>query len=249
VTTGQGEPRTGDAFGAALHDYFESDGQRARIHIIERDDGFIDNADTAQYFAAPEQWSKLDRWALEGVDGRVLDIGAGGGRAALLLHERGCDVTALDVSPLAAEVCAKRGVRATFAGTIEEFAATRPAPFDSFVLLGNNLGLLRSADYAPVLLHLLETIARPGAALSGTCLNPYRTDDPLHLAYHERNRAAHRMPCQLRMRVRYRDLATDWWDYLFMSLEELRGLVAPTPWRIEETLEDGPLYAVRMRMR
>jgi SAM-dependent methyltransferase len=178
----------------------------------------------------------------------VLDIGAGAGRHSLYLQERGCDAVALDVSPIAADVCAKRGVRTTFAGTLEAFAATSPAPFDAFVMLGNNLGLLRSAEYAPALLQLLASLARPGATLAGTCLDPHQTDDPLHLAHHERNRAAGRMSGQLRIRIRYRNLVTDWWDYLFISLDELRSLVEPTAWRIDETAEDGPLYAVRMRL-
>jgi hypothetical protein len=91
-------------------------------------------------------------------------------------------------------------------------------------------------------------MATPGAILAGTCLDPLQTADPAHLGHHERNRAAGRMPGQLRIRVRYRNLATDWWDYLFMSLEELGSLVEPTAWRIDETAEDGPLYAVRMRL-
>jgi SAM-dependent methyltransferase len=172
------EPQIGDAFGAALRDYYENDGARARIHAIERDDGFIDNAETAQYFAPPEQWHSRESWALKGIAGRVLDLGAGAGRHPLFLHGRGCDGVALDVSSLAANVCSNRGVRTTFAGTIEEFVATRPEPFDSFVLLGNNLGLLRSSDYAPRLLRLLASVARPGARLAGACLDPYQTDDP-----------------------------------------------------------------------
>lgn len=242
------EPRTGDAFGAALRDYYESGGARARIHVIERDDGFIDNAATAQYFASPDQWSKLEHWALDGIASRVLDVGAGAGRHSLYLQERGCDAVALDVSPLATQVSAKRGVRATFAGTIEEFVATRPEPFDSFVLLGNNLGLLRSPDYAPRLLHLLASVARPAARLAGACLDPYQTDDPQHLAYHERNRSAGRMAGLIRMRVRYRDLATAWLDYLFMSLDELQGLVRPTSWAVEDARDDSALYTVRMRL-
>jgi SAM-dependent methyltransferase len=145
----------GDAFGAVLNDNFERNPHGMRSHVIERDDGFIDTADTGQYFAAPEAWNALDRWALETVSGRVLDIGAGAGRHSLYLRERGCDAVALDVSPRAADLCAKRGVRDTFAGTIEQYAATAPAPFDAFVLLGNNLGLFRDAEYAPRFLALL----------------------------------------------------------------------------------------------
>jgi SAM-dependent methyltransferase len=240
--------KIGDAFGSALKDSFEHNPHGMRAHVIERDDGFIDSADTARYFAPPEEWSALDRWALESIAGRVLDIGAGAGRHSLYLQERGCDAVALDVSPLAAEVSAKRGVRQTFAGTIEQYAATAPAPFDAFVLLGNNLGLFRDADHAPRLLALLAAMARPGATIAGTCLDPYHSGDPEHLAYHKRNRAAGRMAGQIRMRVRYGKLATDWWDYLFMSPEELRTLSDGTRWRIEDVREDGLLYAARMRL-
>jgi SAM-dependent methyltransferase len=241
-------PRSGDAFGVALMDSFDRTPLAMRIHVIERDDGFIDTADTAQYFAPPEEWSVLDRWALDDIIGRVLDMGAGAGRHSLFLQERGCDVVALDVSPLAAAVCAKRGVHTTFAGSIEQYAATEPAPFNAFVLLGNNLGLLRDAAYSRRFLDLLASIAKPGALVVGTCLDPYGSGDPEHLAYHERNRAEGRMAGQIRMRIRYRDMATDWWDYLFMSLEELRGLVRATAWRIDEAIDNGPLYAVRMRI-
>jgi hypothetical protein len=37
----------------------------------------------------------------------------------------------------------------------------------------------------------------------GTILDAYRTSNPVHLAYHQRNRELGRMPGQLTMRVRY----------------------------------------------
>jgi SAM-dependent methyltransferase len=218
--------------------------------IIERDDGFIqDDFDAARYFTTPDQWGDLDLWVADAVSGRVLDIGAGGGRAAVTLQERGCDVVALDVSPACIEICRERGVHATFCGTIEEFAGTQPAPFDAFVLLGNGLGLLRSAEYAPQLLELLASMANPGAVIAGGCLDPYRSTDPEHLAYHERNRAGGRMAGQIRIRIRYRAVATPWWEYLFMSIDELRSLVEGTLWETED-IKDGALtYAVRMRLK
>jgi SAM-dependent methyltransferase len=241
----------GDAFGMALKECYDA-GMKAGIiaPIIERDDGFIQNDfDGRHYFAVSDEWSDLDRWVLEGVSGRVLDIGAGAGRAAICLQERGCDAVALDVSPLCVEICRDRSVRATFTGGVEEFAATKPAPFDAFVLFGNGLGLLRDAAYAVQFLDLLASIARPGAVIVGGCLDPYRSGDPEHLAYHEQNRAAGRMAGQIRIRIRHRSVATPWWEYLFMSIEELRGLVEGSRWQIE-AVKDGTLtYAVRMRLK
>jgi methylase of polypeptide subunit release factors len=59
--------------------------------------------------------------------GRILDIGAGAGRAALYLQETGRDVVAPDVSPGAVDVCKRRGVRRTVIGTVEDLAVTRTA--------------------------------------------------------------------------------------------------------------------------
>ena len=50
------------------------------------------------------------------------------------------------------------------------------------------------------------------------------------------------------MRIRHRELATPWFDYLFVTLDELAELLIPTRWRIEETQVDGAQYAVVLRL-
>lgn len=233
-----------DAFGEALLEYLLGDtGVQA---VIERDDGLLDSADTPGYFAPPERWDDLDRWCCESLSGRLLDIGAGAGRHSLFLQERECAVTALDISPLAIEVCRRRGVRDVFVGSVEELALTNPEPFDGFLLLGNNLGLLRDPDYARRFLALLASIAAPQASLVGTNLDPYRSDNPVHLAYHDANRAAGRMAGQVRLRVRHRERVTPWMEYLFMSTDELRSLMEDTGWRLADQRDSGPSYGVRL---
>lgn len=44
---------------------------------------------------------------------------------------------------------------------------------------------------------------------------------------------------QFRMRVRYQDKATPWFDYLFVSRPELRRLLRGTPWQIERLIDSG----------
>lgn len=240
----------GDAFGLALKACYDGGMKPGIASIIERDDGYIENEfDCSRYFAPIDDWDAIDRWAIESLRGRVLDIGAGAGRASLELQERGCDVVALDVSPACVEICRDRGVAQTFLGDVEALAATGPAAFDAFVMLGNGLGLLQDAAYAPRLLAMLEEMAAPGAVIAGTCLDPYRSSMPEHLAYHDRNRAAGRMAGQIRIRLRYRAVATPWWEYLFMSVEELRGLLSGTRWTLEDIEDSGAMtYAVRMRL-
>jgi len=44
------------------------------------------------------------------------------------------------------------------------------------------------------------------------------------------------MAGQVKIRVRYRDLATPWFDYLLVSRKEMREIVNGTGWRIRRFL-------------
>ena len=55
---------------------------------------------------------------------------------------------------------------------------------------------------------------------AGAWIDPYQTSEPGHLAYHERNRRAGRMPGQVTIRLRYQRLASAWFGLLWMSLTE-----------------------------
>jgi SAM-dependent methyltransferase len=233
----------GDAFGALLLAHLESGAGTGKVlEFVERDDGYLDAGDAGRYFAAPESWDAIDHWACDRAQGRILDVGSGAGRHSLYLQETGRDVTALDVSPLAAEVCRRRGVREVVTGTVFDLAQRGAGPFDSFLLLGNNLGLLGGAAHAPRVLAAFQAIATPEARIIAQSTNPYETQNPLHLGYHQRNRSLGRMAGQIRMRIRHQNLATAWFDYLFASVEELETLLAGSGWRLQEHQVAGPRY-------
>ncbi|MEN8114039.1 MAG: class I SAM-dependent methyltransferase [Actinomycetota bacterium] len=244
------QPRPGDAFGLALLDYLHGG---SGVHITERDDGQVDAMSGALYFAGFEEWADihfaaaLDAAALEFVSGRVLDVGAGAGRHSLFLQQRGDEPVALDVSPGAIEVCRERGVGKTFRGRTDELASVDPEPFDAAILLGHNLAILGSAQSSGPFLDSLRRLLKPGGVVVGSLLDPYSTDDPIHLAYHERNRERDRMPGQIRLRVRFQDTAGDWFDYLFLSPSELEDLAERAGWRLEESTEPNPSYIAVLR--
>ncbi|WP_179229181.1 class I SAM-dependent methyltransferase [Parenemella sanctibonifatiensis] len=176
--------------------------------------------------------------------GRVLDIGCGADRHSLALRERGLEVTALEPSPGAAQVCRDRGVT-VIGSAVEDLTV---GGWDSLVLLGNNLALLGSPMTAVSTLRSLADHAAPGAVLLGLGTQPYATTDPLHLAYHERNRAAGRPGGQLRIRVRHRELATGWFNYWFMAVDEVTRAVDQTPWRLVDVTASGAAYLVHLEL-
>lgn len=248
------QPHLGDVFGEVVRDAYAvqtgigprplAGGRVPRpvIEIIERDDGLINGAPAAHYLAPPAEWQDHDHRAVRRVRGRVLDIGAGAGRIAIELQRRGVDVTGLDISPLALAVSRKRGLERTFLGTVDEHAATGER-YDTFLLLGNNLGLLEGHERAPAFLAALAALATPHAQIIAHGTDPYGTTDPVHVGYHRRNRERGRLGGQLRLRLRYREIATDWFDYLVCSVPELRSLIEGTPWRLVEVDDaDHPYY-------
>src|SRR5690348_3043780 len=159
------------------------DGRRV-LELVERDDGYLNGGLPDHYFAPPEQWPSADRRMLDLVDGSTLDIGAGAGRFALALQDRGVPVMALDTSPAAVRVCAVRGVRTTVCAAVTRHARDAAGAYQRFLMAGNNLGLLGSAEQAPGFLAALAAMAAPGAIVVAQGTDPYGTDDPSHLAYH-----------------------------------------------------------------
>ena len=231
-----------DAYGRLMLAYLEGD-TNAR-EIVERDDGFIEaGLGPAVYFEPFRRWPAHQRRAMRFVRGRVLDVGAGAGRVALHLQERGHEVVAIDISPLAIEVCRRRGVRDARVCPFEQVDEAL-GRFDTLVMWGNNFGLFGSGPKAKRILRRLRRLTSDGARILAESRNPYGTEDPDHLAYHERNRTRGRMAGQLRLRIRHRGYATPWFDYLIVSPDEMEKLLAGTGWRLARLVEgDADVYA------
>ena len=215
-----------DAFGQMLLDGADSE-------IVERDDGFVSTS-MLNYFAPVRRWGAVERRALRWVRGRVLDVGVGAGRVALELQERSREVVAIDVSPGAVQVAQRRGVRDVRLLALEDVDESLGL-FDTLVMFGNNFGLFGSRAKARRLLRQLRPFVRRIVATSN---DPSKTDDPVHLAYHERNRKRGRMPGQLRLRIRYRDLIGPWFEYLIVSPDEMAEIVEGTGWEIRHLIRD-----------
>ncbi|MBC8505803.1 MAG: class I SAM-dependent methyltransferase [Anaerolineales bacterium] len=231
-----------DAHGQELFNYYINN---EGAEIIERDDGFIAaSTNVSAYFAPYNQWPVHQQEAMKLAHGRVLDIGAGAGRHSLYLQNQGLEVTAVDNSPKAVELCRLRGVNDARLLPITKISR-HIEPFDTIIMMGNNFGLFANPQRAKRLLRRFHNLTFDGGTIIAETNDPYQTERPDHLEYHEFNRQRGRMPGQLRLRVRYRKFKTPWMDYLMVSKDEMKEIVADTGWHIDHFIDsESPIYIV-----
>lgn len=228
-----------DATGQAVYDCYRG---LPAYEIIERSDGFIAiTGGPAAYLSRPTTWRPQERAALREVRGRVLDIGCNAGRHAVYLQARRHAVVGIDVSPLAIKTARLRGLKHAHVMSITE-VTPQLGMFDTILMLGNNFGLFGSAARARRLLRRFTRLTTPNARLIAESRDIYQTDEPLHRRYHAMNRRRGRTAGQIRMRARYKNLVSPWFDYLMVSKAEMETIVRGTGWTVERYFGPGPVY-------
>jgi len=229
-----------DAFGHALSDYVLGKGRG--YEVIERDDGYVDVVGGREmYLADYSRWPAHHRHAMRYVKGPVLDVGCGAGRHALYLQRKGLDVLGIDVSPLAIAVCRRRGLRRARVMSITQINSAL-GTFGTVFMLGVNFGLFANRKRTRWLLGKLHAITNRDARIIAESRDPYQTNNPFNLAYHRRNKQRGRVAGQVRIRVRYQKYATPWFDYLYVSREEMRAILRGTGWAVKRFLAGTLTY-------
>lgn len=218
-----------DAFGRALLDY--QAGARDQMVRIERDDGFWDAHSPEMYFA--DQPFEEEASALVGATGPLLDIGAGAGRHLLWAERQGLAATGLDASP-GAVVCARaRGCSDVVLGDVLRGGLDlQGRSFATATLFGNNIGIGGDWNGTVAMLRAIGAVMAPAGHLLLTSLDVARTDNPTHLAYHARNRAAGKPLGQIKMRVHYKDDSDPWINWFHPQPDELQPLATEAGWEV-----------------
>lgn len=208
----------------ALLDHLE--GRPVPGLVLEVDGERVPAMGPEWFFRGFADWDWWDRQLLPTIEsGPVLDLGAGAGRASLYLQERGLDVTVVEASPAAAEVCRRRGVLDVRVGDLADPPTDRP--WAAVLLLCGNLGLGGTWDGSRRLLRRLADLTAPGAVLIGDSVT---SDHP-----------------EVELRLHYRHLVTPVWKQHNIPADRMPALVDGTGWAIEHHLVDGDEHAVLLR--
>lgn len=150
-----------DPIGQAIKDYFEK-GEAEDI-IVNTSYTEDERLSPGFFFRKWEEMPELERIALDHSRGKVLDVGAAAGRHALILQQRGLEVTALEQSSPAAEVMKKRGVKNVVCSGFLDFNEKR---YDTLLVLMNGTGLGQTLEgLIKMLLHLKSLLNEGGQIL------------------------------------------------------------------------------------
>jgi len=235
-----------DAFGKALLDYLE--GREVKQLILEADDGSSMPAmEPAWFFQTSDEWYPWEKNALDFLRGPILDLGCGAGRASLYLQEKRLDVTGLDASPNAVAICRRRGIRDV---RLEDL---RNPPEDKrwqgILMLCGNLGLAGGWNETRLLFSQLASISTEDAVLIGNTVDPTITDDPDEIKYQRKQVEAGRYVGQVRLRLRYGEVISPWWEQSNFAIRDLPHLVEGTGWSIHEHHVNDVDHYVILRKR
>ncbi|OKY78054.1 MAG: SAM-dependent methyltransferase [Candidatus Methanohalarchaeum thermophilum] len=226
-----------DIFGEILCDYRDG---RDVFEIIERSDGFVAFNSIDRYFACYDDWPKIEKRAMEYVEGRVLDLGCGAGRHSIFLQSEGFDLLAIDISPTAIRVCEERGVERTKVMDFREVGELNEE-FGTVLLLGNNFGFLgKKVTSRKVLNDLYEITSENGKILA-------ESKKPSKLNGFSSARKRNKDIMTYEVRVKYREKSTDWFKFLSVSEEGMKEILEGTGWRIDSVLksEDLNVFVVK----
>ncbi len=127
-----------DVFGKAISAYYH---HKDETPILVHSPDFDDDEILVPYlFREFKNMPKLEQTALEKATGKVLDVGCGAGSHALYLQkERKLEVTAIDISEGALEICKLRGIKDV--RNIDYFKLENER-FDTILLLMNGTGII-----------------------------------------------------------------------------------------------------------
>ncbi len=224
--------REEDAHGRLMYDFLK--GQEV-YEVVERDDGYVQAVPASGYFSDYRKWSPRHKRAMKYVRGRVLDIGCGAGRHSIYLQRKGFDILGIDISPYAIRTSKLRGLRNARVTSLAQ-VGPKLGVFDTLLMMGLNFGLFGTPAKARQSLRKFHGMTSSGARIIAETRDPYKTNDPAHLAYHRRNRQLGRKAGQLRIRVRYKALVTPWFQFLIVSKQELKEILSGTGWRLRRVV-------------
>ncbi len=229
---------------AAFHDRGED------VAVSVRNDfGPPEEVDVSVFFRGEEAFEDWEGVALGQCGRRVLDVGACVGAHALVLQERGHEVTALDPIPEAVRIMRERGVDDAREGTLFELPSGEV--YDTVILLMNGSMIAETLSGLDRLLSAASAVLGPQGALilDSTDLRDVADEDENEDENEgenegenedeDENEEEDRYIGELHYQLRVGEQAGDVFPQLFVDPDTLDARARPAGWDME-VIWSGP---------
>jgi 2-polyprenyl-3-methyl-5-hydroxy-6-metoxy-1,4-benzoquinol methylase len=232
------------AYALALIDYLK--GNKEAVITVCRDDGFKSELPASVFLRPPEEFSEIEKKALELCRGAILDVGGGGGSISLYLQSKRARIKAIDICPELVGIMRWRGVENVEQADIFKLENTQ---FDTILLMGNGIGMVETLEGLETFLREMPAHLKPNGQLIFDSLDVRKTDMRQHLKYQKANKKAGRYFGEIRMHFRYGDTESPFFSWLHVDAETLQEYAIKTGWdcKIIFAQDDGEYLAQLVR--
>jgi len=149
-----------DILGTALLDYFH--GNYTEDILTETNISEEDELPLPYLFRSFSDMPPLEKKALKLAKGKILNISCGTGSHALYLQEKGFEVTAIETSKGAVEVCKLRGVKNVKKIELLQYSEEK---FDTILMLMNGTGIFEKLENVHEYLQYLKSLLNEGGQI------------------------------------------------------------------------------------
>lgn len=215
-----------DVLGDALFDYFKK--KSPNKLWIHNNYGKKEEMPVAAYFRNAVQMPEMELVALEHCGGSILDIGAGAGSHALLLQQKGLDVSALDISSKATKIMKLRGVEKIVQQDVFTFKSQR---FDTLLLLMNGIGLTGNIQRLSEFMQHAKSLTHPKGQII------FDSSDVAYL-YNGNIPETDKYYGEISYCYEYKNQRSGWFSWLYVDRDTLTAIAAKEGWNTEILFED-----------
>jgi 2-polyprenyl-3-methyl-5-hydroxy-6-metoxy-1,4-benzoquinol methylase len=225
-----------DVFGKVLKDHYL--GRQKGKLWLHNSYGSPEDMPVDIFYRNKFEISELESIAIDLCKGKTLDIGAGVGSHALILQNKGIDVTAIEISEVACDIMQKRGVKKVVNKDIFQFEGEQ---FDTIIMMMNGIGLCGDMEGLERFLEHLKKLIQPGGQVifdSSDIAYLYKADDFISKKYYG----------EISYQYEYQKVKGNWFKWLYVDFNTLEQIAQKFEWQIELIFEDEmDQFLVRMK--
>ena len=206
-----------DIFGEAIKDYYNN--QYTEDIVVQADDFDDDHIPIPYFFRSYPEMPKVEQKALDTAFGKVLDVGCGAGSHGLYLQkEKKLEVTAIDISEGAIEICKKRGLENAY---VQDVFKHNSGIYDTILFLMNGSGIIGTLNHIDRFFNHIKTLLAPrGQILMDSSDISYLFQEEDGSFWIDASAGYYG---EMQYKLKYKEQESEWFDWLYIDYNTLQN--------------------------